>query len=140
HLGAGAGPDAGAAALSRLHPGVVILHGEAEPGTLDAALAVVVQDRGEFERLRQEDRRPVVYVPPGQAAMAAHADALLRLAADAEALSGGLLARDLTRRAAAEVGAWMHAASAAFWLRELADEIRLVSIGPEAPAADEDRR
>lgn len=134
HLGAGAGPDAGAAALSGLHPGIVVLHGEAEPGTLDAALAVVVQDREQFDRLRREDRWPVVYAPAGDA------EVLLRLAAEAGALSGELLARDLVRQAAAEVGVWMDAASASFWLRELAEEIRVVCVKPESATCDQPRR
>jgi hypothetical protein len=140
HLGAGAGPDAGAATLSGQHPGIVVLHGAAEPGTLDVALAVVVQDRGRFEDLRRADERPVVYAPPAD--VTGLADAVLRLAAEAGALSGALLARDLAQQAAAEVGVWMNAASASFWLRELAEEIRVVSVPPESvPAAcDQPRR
>jgi hypothetical protein len=127
HLGAGAGNNAFRVALCCRHPGIVVLHGEVGAEALDVALAVVVQERALFERLRREDRWPVVYAP---LTPEGHAEVLLRLAAEAATLSGANLARDLVRQAGAEIGVWMSAASASFWLGQVAAEVHQVSIGP----------
>jgi hypothetical protein len=123
--------EGGILAACRAHPGIVLLPGNSEDDGRHA-LGVVVQDLETFARLKEADRRPLLYLPPpGPDAAEAHAGALLRFAAEACSFRGALVAQDLARQVAAEVSLWGTAVASPPWLQAIAQEIYGLTTAPQ---------
>jgi hypothetical protein len=112
-------------AFAERHPGIVIVHEGSEVPR--RALATIVHSREVFEREKRWARRPAVLVLREAATPERYVEAVLGLAAEAEVLAGLQAGQDLTRRAAAEMGAWMAAVPIQATLTQVAGEVQALS-------------